>query len=69
MQFATELLNDDDENVELWYIAGVAAMSTTQPDFPAALQFLEHAKAMIDSFKEFPDFEVSVCLHCSSGHP
>ena len=40
------------------YIAGVAAMTTVPPDLSVALHYFEQAKSMIDSFREFPDFEV-----------
>lgn len=43
------------------YIAGVAAMTTVPPDFPVALHYFGQAKAMIDAFREYPDFEVYKC--------
>lgn len=58
--FSADLLNDDDENIELWYIAGIAAMSTTPPDFTVATYYFEQAKSMIESLKELPDFQDGV---------
>lgn len=57
LMFAAELLNDDDENVELWYIAGVAAMTTVPPDFSVAKQYFEQAMSMIDELKKLPGMQ------------
>ncbi len=46
------LLEEDDEDVELWYITGMAALSACPPDTDAATYHLEHARDMIHATHE-----------------
>jgi len=50
---ATELIDEDDENIELWYLVGVASLSIHPcPDYESARYYLEHAKEMIGAMME-----------------
>lgn len=55
MTLLVDLLDDDDENVELWYIMGVAALSLDPPDVGAARHHLEQAKSFMDLAREEMD--------------
>ena len=44
----TDLLNDDDENIEIWYIIGVAALESNPPDYDLARYNLEKAQEMMN---------------------
>jgi tetratricopeptide (TPR) repeat protein len=52
MDLVTDLLHDDDDNIELWYIMGVAALSCRPPDTDAARYHLETAKNMMETLLE-----------------
>jgi len=44
------LIDEDDENIELWYLVGVASLSMhPSPDYESARYHLEHAKEMIEA--------------------
>ena len=44
----TDLLNDDDENVEIWYIIGIAALELRPPDYDLSRYNLERAQEMMN---------------------
>jgi len=47
------LIQEDDENIELWYLVGVAALSILPiPDYEQAIFHLEQAKKMIEKLIE-----------------
>ena len=48
MSLIEGLLLEDDENVELWYMMGVAALSKDPADVESARFHLDHAKQMLD---------------------
>eukprot|EP01035_Chromulina_nebulosa_P022640 gene22640-29314_t len=54
--YACELLNsllqEDDENIELWYISGVAALTMKPPDIENARYYLENANYMMEKLQE-----------------
>lgn len=52
MDLVSDLLQDDDENVELWYLMGVAALSCAPPDADCARYNLERAAEMMDRLRE-----------------
>ena len=52
MELVTSLLHDDDENIELWYIMGVAALSCRPPDREGARYHLDTAKTMMETLLE-----------------
>lgn len=52
MELILDLLQDDDENIEIWYLMGVAALSSTPPDLECARYHLDQAKRMMDEMKE-----------------
>ena len=52
MTLISDLLRQDDENVELWYMMGVAALGSQPVDIEAAKIHLEHAKTMMDGIRE-----------------
>lgn len=52
MTLISDLLQHDDENVELWYMMGVAALGSNPVDIEAAKIHLEHAKTMMDNIRE-----------------
>lgn len=52
VDLVSDLLQDDDENVELWYLAGVAALSCSPPDTQCALVHLEHALQMMTRIRD-----------------
>ena len=71
MDLVTDLLHDDDENIELWYIMGVAALSCRPPDTDSARYHLEQAKDMMETLRENMAHEVRfkcvlVCLFTQS---
>ena len=44
------MIDEDDENIELWYLVGVASLSMQpSPDYESARYHLEHAKEMIEA--------------------
>ena len=47
----SDLLLHDDENIELWYMMGVAALGSKPVDVEVAKNHLEHAKMMIEDIK------------------
>jgi hypothetical protein len=47
----SDLLLHDDENIELWYMMGVAALGSKPVDIEVAKIHLEHAKMMIEKIK------------------
>ena len=59
MELVTSLLHDDDENIELWYIMGVAALSCRPPDTEGARYHLETAKTMMETLLENMTEQVS----------
>lgn len=66
MDLVTDLLHDDDENIELWYIMGVAALSCRPPDIGTARYHLEQAKDMMETLRENMAKQVGgmfVCLY------
>lgn len=52
MDLAMDLLQDDDENIELWCLLGVGCMKQSPPDVDAAVYNFEHAKEMMDALKK-----------------
>ena len=67
MELVTSLLHDDDENIELWYIMGVAALSCQPPDTEGARYHLDTAKTMMETLLENMTEQVStVCLPLAS---
>ena len=52
MNLISDLLQHDDENVELWYMMGVAALGADPVDIEASKIHLEHAKTMMDDIRE-----------------
>ena len=52
MDLAEMLLEEDDENVELWYIMGMAALGAQPPDTETAIYHLDHAKEMLVAARE-----------------
>ena len=48
----SDLLEEDDDNIEVWYIAGVAALSCSPVDRDGALYHLSHARDMILAMRE-----------------
>ena len=52
MDLCQMLLEEDDENIELWYIMGMAALGAAPPDTEAALYHLEKAKEMTQQNEE-----------------
>jgi len=52
MDLCQMLLEEDDENIELWYIMGMAALGASPPDTEAAIYHLEKAKEMILQLQE-----------------
>lgn len=52
MDVIADLLQQDDENLELWYMMGVASMSLQPPDLESGRFHFERAKEMMDEMKE-----------------
>jgi len=52
MDLCQMLLEEDDENIELWYIMGMAALGAAPPDTDAAIYHLEKAKEMTSQLQE-----------------
>jgi len=52
MDLIASLLAQDDENIELWYIMGVAALGAAPPDMDAARLHLEKAKELVETIRE-----------------
>ena len=52
MDLCQLLLEEDDEDVEVWYIMGVAALGACPPNTDAAQYHLEHARDMILTHQE-----------------
>eukprot|EP01034_Spumella_vulgaris_P024257 gene24257-30576_t len=52
LDLISDLLQDDDENVELWYLMGVGALSCSPPDVVCARVNLERAKEMMIRIKK-----------------
>lgn len=46
------LLEEDDENLEIWYLIGVASLNCVPIDLESARFHLEQAKDMMDKYKE-----------------
>jgi hypothetical protein len=57
LDLATDLLNDDDENVECWYIAGVAAMNCDPVDVDSARYHISTAMTMMNEIRRYCDQE------------
>lgn len=55
LDLASDLLEDDDENVEIWYVAGVAAMNCEPVDLDSARYYISSAKAMMDDIRRYCD--------------
>lgn len=53
LDLATDLLNDDDENVEIWYIAGVASMNCEPVDMDSARYHISTAIMMMDAVRKY----------------
>lgn len=71
----SDLLCEDDENVELWYLMGVAALACSPPDVETAEQYLQTAlEVCATSFQPSGKFEVfDICSEsksrrCSPGY-
>jgi len=64
MELVQLLLEEDDDNTELWYIMGVAALGINPPDEEAAKYHLEKAKEMMLEAQERygEENEEQVCL-------
>ena len=54
LELAVSLLNDDDEQIEIWYLIGVASMTGTGDhiDKESARYHLQHAKEMLEKLQE-----------------
>lgn len=52
MELITDMLHDDDDNIELWYIMGVAALSISPPELDIARYHLERAQEMMEALLE-----------------
>lgn len=52
IDLGSELLNLDDDNIELWYILGVAALGLDPPDIDSSKYHLERALAMMNEMIE-----------------
>ncbi len=52
IDLGSELLNLDDDNIELWYILGVAALGMDPPDIDSSKYHLERALAMMNEMIE-----------------
>lgn len=69
IELLTDLLNDDDEIIEIWYIIGIAAIGLDPPDLESGRYHLERAHEMmihiqdqcLDDMCEFP-FNEELCL-------
>jgi hypothetical protein len=48
MDLVSDLLNDDDENIELWYVMGVAGLSCKPVDVDSSRYHLETARGMME---------------------
>ena len=46
------LMREDDENVEIWFLMGVAFFQQTPPDLELSRQYLEKAGEMLDAVKK-----------------
>ena len=46
------LMREDDENVEIWFLMGVAFFQQTPPDLELSKQYLEKAGGMLDAVKK-----------------
>lgn len=57
LDLATDLLHDDDENVECWYIAGVASMNCEPVDVDSARYHISTAMTMMDEIRKYCDQE------------
>ena len=44
----SDLLNDDDENIEIWYLIGIAALEMNPPDYDLSRYNLEKAQEMMN---------------------
>ena len=53
LDLATDLLHDDDENVECWYIAGVASMNCEPVDVDSARYHISTAMTMMDEIRKY----------------
>ena len=51
LNLVSDLLNDDDENVECWYVAGVAAMNIVPFDAETARYHITTAMTMMDEIR------------------
>ncbi len=61
LDLATELLEEDDENIEVWYIAGVAALSKVPADVDTARYHFSTALEMMNTIKKICAEEREVC--------
>lgn len=52
LELGTDLLQEDDENLELWYILGVAALGRDPPDLEGARIHLETARDLMDTMMQ-----------------
>ena len=55
-----DLLQDDDENLEIWYLTGVASLSSTPPDLECAKYHFETALQMMEDLMEEQKLEASM---------
>ena len=52
MELLALLIEEDDENAELWYIMGVAALGASPPDVDTTSYHLEKAKELMEVAQE-----------------
>ena len=52
IELGIDLLNFDDDNIELWYLVGVAALATNPPDTEASRYHLDQALVMVNTLIE-----------------
>jgi len=53
LEVIQQLLEEDDENIELWYLGGVACLSTTPPDATTSVEYLAKAYEMFEANREY----------------
>ena len=52
VELVVNLLAYDDDDIELWYLAGVASLTIKSPDLESAKYYLQHASTMLQKSKK-----------------
>ena len=68
MDLVTSLLQDDDDDAELWYIMGLAALSTVPPDKGTARHYFSGAKQIMTLAMENQQYDYSDKLELIDQH-